>query len=100
MAKQPKIRFKGFTEEWEDQRLGDIGKAISGIGFPEDCQGGRQGVPFYKVSDLSNVGNEFVITENLITCFIDKLNFFANSKSLVSCAGTAIIAPVPYVIST
>lgn len=61
MAKQPKIRFKGFTEEWEDQRLGDIGKAISGIGFPEDCQGGRQGVPFYKVSDLSNVGNEFVM---------------------------------------
>lgn len=61
MAKQPKIRFKGFTEEWKDQRLGDIGKAISGIGFPEDCQGGKQGVPFYKVSDLSNVGNEFVM---------------------------------------
>ena len=61
MAKQPKIRFKGFTEEWKDQRLGDIGKAISGIGFPEDCQGGRQGVPFYKVSDFSNVGNEFVM---------------------------------------
>ena len=36
----------------------------------------------------------------IITGFIGKLNFLANSKSLASCAGTAIIAPVPYVINT
>ena len=28
-------------------------------------------------------------------CGMGRLNFFANSQSLVSCAGTAIIAPVP-----
>ena len=39
-------------------------------------------------------------TFGIITGFIGKLNLLANSKSLVSCAGTAIIAPVPYVINT
>lgn len=73
MAKTPNIRFKSFKEEWREARLEDIGKAISGIGFPEACQGGEIGIPFYKVSDLSNVGNEFImqnannyVTEELI----------------------------------
>lgn len=59
MANQPNIRSKGFTEEWRKIRLKDIGEAISGIGFPEESQGGKNGVPFYKVSDMSSIGNEF-----------------------------------------
>ena len=35
------------------------------------------------------------IIRGIITGLIGKWNFLANSKSLVSCAGTAIIAPVP-----
>ncbi len=54
----PKIRFKGFTEAWEQRKLGDVGKAQSGIGFPDREQGGKEGVPFYKVSDMNNYGNE------------------------------------------
>ena len=54
----PKIRFKGFTEAWEQRKLGEVGKAQSGIGFPDREQGGKDGVPFYKVSDMNNYGNE------------------------------------------
>ena len=54
----PKIRFKGFTDAWEQRKLGDVGKAQSGIGFPDREQGGKEGVPFYKVSDMNNYGNE------------------------------------------
>ena len=43
---------------WEQRKLGDVGKAQSGIGFPDREQGGKEGVPFYKVSDMNNYGNE------------------------------------------
>ena len=55
---KPRIRFKGFTDAWEQRKLGDVGKAQSGIGFPDREQGGKEGVPFYKVSDMNNYGNE------------------------------------------
>ena len=43
---------------WEQRKLGEVGKAQSGIGFPDREQGGKDGVPFYKVSDMNNYGNE------------------------------------------
>ena len=55
---KPRIRFKGYTDAWEQRKLGDVGKAQSGIGFPDREQGGKEGVPFYKVSDMNNYGNE------------------------------------------
>ena len=57
-AMKPQIRFKGFADAWEQRKLGDVGKAQSGIGFPDREQGGQDGVPFYKVSDMNNYGNE------------------------------------------
>ena len=56
--KIPRVRFSDFTEDWEQRRLGEIGKTQSGIGFPDNEQGGLEGVPFFKVSDMNNTGNE------------------------------------------
>ena len=58
----PEIRFKGFTEAWEQRKLGEVGKCQSGIGFPDVEQGGKVGTPFYKVSDMNNYGNEQEMT--------------------------------------
>ena len=60
--KTPKIRFKGFTDPWEQRKLGEVGKCQSGIGFPDVEQGGKTGTPFYKVSDMNNYGNEQEMT--------------------------------------
>ena len=30
MSKTPSIRFNGFTEDWEQRKLGDIGEVITG----------------------------------------------------------------------
>lgn len=54
----PEIRFKGFNDDWEQRKLGDIGYAKSGVGFPDSEQGGQKGIPFFKVSDMNTNGNE------------------------------------------
>ena len=59
--KVPELRFAGFADDWEQRKLGDVGKTKSGIGFPDAQQGGKQGTPFYKVSDMNNPGNEVVM---------------------------------------
>lgn len=57
-TKHPELRFKGYEGEWEEQRLGDLGNIKSGVGFPENEQGGKTGIPFYKVSDMNISGNQ------------------------------------------
>lgn len=59
--KIPKIRFKGFEGEWERNELGCLGYCLSGIGFSENEQGGENGIPFFKVSDMNLSGNEIYL---------------------------------------
>ena len=65
----PEIRFKGFTDAWEQRKLGEVGKARSGVGFPDTEQGGTIGVPFFKVSDMNSDGNEneMTVANNYVT---------------------------------
>ena len=65
----PAIRFKGFSDAWEQRKLGDIGEARSGVGFPDAEQGGVTGIPFFKVSDMNLGGNEneMTVANNYVT---------------------------------
>lgn len=65
----PEVRFKGFTDPWEQRKLGDIGEARSGVGFPDAEQGGVTGIPFFKVSDMNLGGNEneMTVANNYVT---------------------------------
>ena len=67
--KTPPIRFKGFTDDWEQRKLGDVGKARSGVGFPDSEQGSTVGIPFFKVSDMNTDGNEneMTVANNYVT---------------------------------
>jgi len=47
--------------DWEEKNLGEIGSFKSGVGFSESEQGGKEGTPFYKVSDMNLSGNESVM---------------------------------------
>jgi type I restriction enzyme S subunit len=47
------------TFAWEQRELRELGKTQSGIGFPEIEQNGKFGIPFYKVSDMNNEGNDY-----------------------------------------
>ena len=65
----PELRFPGFADPWEQRKFGDIGKARSGVGFPDVEQGGSIGTPFFKVSDMNNDGNEneMIVANNYVT---------------------------------
>ena len=54
---------------WEQRKLGELGFAQSGIGFPDAEQGGTEGTPFFKVSDMNTPGNEYelVASNNYVT---------------------------------
>ena len=58
-----------YSSSWEQRKLGDIGKARSGVGFPDADQGGVTGVPFFKVSDMNLDGNEneMIVANNYVT---------------------------------
>ena len=68
-AKVPSIRFAGFTDPWEQRKLGELGFAQSGIGFPDAEQGGAEGTPFFKVSDMNTPENEYELaaSKNYVT---------------------------------
>ena len=68
-ADVPEIRFPGFTDAWEQRKLGEVGSCKSGIGFPDVEQGGKDGTPFFKVSDMNIVGNEYELlySNNYVT---------------------------------
>ena len=57
-----KTRLPGFSGEWELGKLADYGVFRSGGGFPLVFQGCQSGdYPFFKVSDISNKGNELLL---------------------------------------
>lgn len=64
-----KTRLPGFTQPWKTVKLGEIGTFISGSAFPDNEQGGKLGIPFYKVSDMNNVKNlsYMTVSNNYVT---------------------------------
>ena len=85
--KVPSLRFPGFSADWEEKRLGEVGKFKSGHAFPLKEQGGKTGVPFFKVSDMNLPGNEhkMIVANNYVNISqIDRRKFkVVNDKSIV-----------------
>ena len=59
----PKLRFPEFKGRWKNNKLGDIGSFKSGVGFSMTEQGGKSGVPFFKVSDMNLLNNQKVMVK-------------------------------------
>lgn len=63
----PEIRFKDENGNnypaWQEKKLGELGKFKSGVGFSDSEQGGKEGTPFYKVSDMNLPENKQTMTK-------------------------------------
>lgn len=87
------IRFKDKNAqdfpEWQEKLLGELGRFKSGVGFTDKEQGGADGIPFFKVSDMNltennhemHLANNYVsidqITRNNYKPIVDKSIIFA-----------------------
>lgn len=68
-AFKPQYKCINYIPAWEQRKLGELGFAQSGIGFPDAEQGGAEGTPFFKVSDMNTPGNEYELaaSKNYVT---------------------------------
>jgi type I restriction enzyme S subunit len=61
---KPKIRFKGYTEDWEQRKLGDVSESYSG-GTPsvgnKSYYGGS--IPFIRSAEINSESTELFLTE-------------------------------------
>ena len=67
--KTPRIRFKGFTDPWEQRKLGDFCEMFNGdrgINYPKDSDMVQAGIPFVNAGDLQE-GKVNLATANKIT---------------------------------
>lgn len=64
MGNKPRIRFKGFTEDWEQRKLGEVVKSYSG-GTPtasnKEYYGGN--IPFIRSAEINSDTTELYITQ-------------------------------------
>ena len=62
--KTPKIRFSGFTEDWEQRKLGEVTTSYSG-GTPNvsNCEYYGDEIPFIRSGEINNFHTDLFITE-------------------------------------
>ncbi len=61
MGNTPNIRFKGFADDWEQRKLGELGTLKNGMNFSKDAMGHG-----YAFVNLQNIfGNSVVDVQNL-----------------------------------
>ena len=62
--KTPKIRFSGFTKDWEQRKLGEVTTSYSG-GTPNvsNCEYYGDEIPFIRSGEINNFHTDLFITE-------------------------------------
>ncbi|CCJ65751.1 restriction endonuclease subunit S [Leuconostoc falkenbergense] len=100
--KTPQIRFKGFTDDWEEHKLGDLSQDTIGGGTPKTSvtEFWNGEIPWIQSSDLANdklygVLPKKFITEDAVKNSATKL-IPANSIAIVTRVGVGKLAFMPY----
>lgn len=71
---------------WLTKKLGEICEISSGFGFPKNIQGGKDGAPFFKVSDMNLPENEIFMCKSnnyLSESAIKKHKYSTSTKGTV-----------------
>ena len=61
--KVPRIRFKGFTDAWEQRKLGDIGRVAMNRRIFKEQTSAEGSVPFYKIGTFGGEPDAFISDE-------------------------------------
>ncbi len=84
---KPKIRFKGFTEDWEQRKLGDVAEYRRGS-FPQpygnkDWYDGEGAMPFVQVADVTDEMNLVADTKQKISKLAQPMSVYADKNSVL-----------------
>ena len=60
-SRVPEVRFPGFTEDWEQRKLGELGSFKNGMNFSKDAM--DKGYPFVNLQNI--FGRNIIDTDNL-----------------------------------
>ena len=85
--KTPEIRFKGFTDDWEQRKLGEVATYRRGS-FPQpygksEWYDGNGAMPFVQVADVSDEMNLVGNTKQKISILAQPMSVFAEQNSVV-----------------
>jgi type I restriction enzyme S subunit len=59
----PKLRFKGFTDTWEQRKLGELGQVVMNRRIFKDQTSDTGDVPFYKIGTFGSNPDAFISRE-------------------------------------
>ena len=82
----PKLRFSGFTDEWNEVKLGDISTFLDNKRIPlkEDNRKQIKGeYPYYGASGIIDYVNDYIFDEELILMGEDGANIVTRSSKLI-----------------
>ena len=85
--KIPELRFPGFTDDWEQRKLGDMGKVsmCKRVFKSETSEIGE--VPFYKIGTFGEVADSY-ISKDLFEEYRDKYSYPKVGDILISASGS------------
>ncbi|MHC3838213.1 restriction endonuclease subunit S, partial [Streptococcus thermophilus] len=61
--KVPELRFKGFTDEWEERKLGELGSVATNRRIFKDQTSENGEVPFFKIGTFGGKPDAFISRE-------------------------------------
>lgn len=85
--KTPSIRFKGFTDDWEQRKFGDIGTVAMCKRIFKEQTSSEGDVPFFKIGTFGGEPDAFIDRE-LFKEYKIKFSYLNKGDILLSASGT------------
>lgn len=87
MADIPNVRFRGFTDDWEQRKLGDVAEYRRGS-FPQpygnkEWYDGEGAMPFVQVADVTDEMNLVVNTKQKISKLAQPMSVYADKNTVL-----------------
>ena len=86
-AKYPQLRFKGFTDPWEQRKLGELGSVAMNKRIFKEQTSDTGDVPFYKIGTFGGTPDAF-ISRDLFEEYKSKYQYPEVGDILISASGS------------
>ena len=87
MKKVPRLRFRGFSEEWEQCKLGDLGSVAMNKRIFKEQTSESGNIPFYKIGTFGATADAFISRE-LFETYKKKYPYPKIGDLLISASGS------------